>query len=47
VRRAVPVRQAARTLETRANDASLSEAAQELGISSDIEEERRLFLRWV
>ena len=26
-----------------ANDASLSEAAQELGISSDIEEERRLF----
>jgi superfamily I DNA/RNA helicase len=33
----------ARTLETRANDASLSEAAQELGISSDIEEERRLF----
>ena len=32
-----------RTLETRANDASQGEAAQELGVTSDIEEERRLF----
>ncbi len=32
-----------RTLDTRANDAAGGEAAQELGISSDIEEERRLF----
>ncbi|CAN5570608.1 UvrD-helicase domain-containing protein [soil metagenome] len=31
-----------RTLETRANDASQGEAAQELGVASDIEEERRL-----
>ncbi len=32
-----------RTLETRANDPSQGEAAQELGLTSDIEEERRLF----